>query len=112
MREATEEMWEVVRRNVETGKETREVEEGERYGAGRVRTDDPRLAKAMLSQLSYSPILNGKYSNQFPAALIILTKFKHKCKQNFNFYQHFYFNHGKTPHTQQNTPPQQGLILD
>ena len=24
-------------------------------GAGRVRTDDPRLAKPMLSQLSYSP---------------------------------------------------------
>jgi hypothetical protein len=26
-------------------------------GAGRVRTDDLRLAKAALSQLSYSPIL-------------------------------------------------------
>ena len=29
-------------------------------GAGRNRTDDPLLAKQVLSQLSYSPKLNGK----------------------------------------------------
>jgi hypothetical protein len=29
-------------------------------GAGRNRTDDPLLAKQVLSQLSYSPIFNGK----------------------------------------------------
>src|SRR5690554_694994 len=31
-------------------------------GAGRDRTDDPRLAKPMLSQLSYSPTVSSTYS--------------------------------------------------
>ena len=31
----------------------------EKSGADRDRTCDPRVANAMLSQLSYSPILNG-----------------------------------------------------
>jgi hypothetical protein len=35
-------------------------------GAGRNRTDDPLLAKQVLSQLSYSPILDGKSLSLMP----------------------------------------------
>ena len=38
-------------------------------GAGRNRTDDPLLAKQVLSQLSYSPILGGKSLRLMPRAL-------------------------------------------
>ncbi len=31
-------------------------------GADRVRTDDPRLAKPMLSQLSYSPLVGAQWA--------------------------------------------------
>jgi hypothetical protein len=37
-------------------------------GAGRNRTDDPLLAKQVLSQLSYSPILDGKSLSLMPRA--------------------------------------------
>ena len=37
-------------------------------GAGRNRTDDPLLAKQVLSQLSYSPILNRKSLLLIPCA--------------------------------------------
>ena len=36
-----------------------EAREPESSGAGRARTDDPRLAKPVLSQLSYSPIAHA-----------------------------------------------------
>ena len=52
-------------RNLDLGRRPR-IERGSapheasRGGADRVRTDDPRLAKPMLSQLSYSPIPAGR----------------------------------------------------
>ena len=41
-------------------------------GAGRDRTDDPRLARAVLSQLSYSPITKGRAFSPLPTSQLHL----------------------------------------
>ena len=45
-------------------------------GADRVRTDDLRLARAALSQLSYSPVLFFEASARAPASLVGLGRFE------------------------------------